>query len=114
MTHHPFPAEHDQQQAEALDILKGASAFILVHFPEEETTCENPFCVLMHQHRTTRIIASCSHRDLHHAVEAIGEEIVLTSAIDLLMNLSLPQREQIAALLREEKGAFFHLADDEG
>lgn len=109
---HPFPAEHDQQQAHALDILKEAGAFILIHFPEK-ATCDDPLCEVVHHHRATRIIASCSHQEFHHALEAIGEEIMIVSSIDTLMSLGPEQREQIAAILRHEEGALFRLGDDD-
>lgn len=110
---HPFPAEHDQQQAHALDALREAKAFILIHFKENEE-CDHPLCMVVHRHRKTRVIASCTHRDLHDAMEAIGEEIMITASIDTLMRLSPTQREQVAAMLREEEGAHFRLLDDEG
>lgn len=107
---HPFPAEHDQQQAHALDVLKQADSFVLIHFPEGE--CDNPFCGVMHHHRRTRVIASCSHRDLHHAMDALGEEVMLTASINALMELSPAQRKQVAAILLDEE-PFVRLDDDE-
>ena len=107
----PFLAEHDQQQAAALDILRGAKAFILVHFSEEEN-CSNPFCDIDHPHHSTNIIASCGTRDLHAAMNALGEELLLATSVEVLMRLDAPQRELIAALLRDEQ-PFLRLADDE-
>jgi formylmethanofuran dehydrogenase subunit B len=110
---HPFPAEHDQQQAEALEILREAKAFLLVHFTDSEDECENPLCGLMHSHRSTSVIASCSSQDLHHAMTAIGEEILITNSINTLMSLNPAQREMIAAMLRDDDGSFLRLRDDE-
>jgi hypothetical protein len=109
---HPFPAEHDQQQALALDALREAKAFILVHFEEGEE-CAHPLCPVVHNHRKTSVIASCSHHNLHDAMEAIGEELLITASIDALMRLNPTQREQVAAMLRNEEGAHFRLDDDE-
>ena len=109
---HPFPAEHDQQQAEALDILKGAGAFLLIHFEDGEE-CDSPFCEGSHVHRTTKVIASCSSQDLHHAMTAIAEEIQITESINTLMALSTDQREQVAALLRAGADSFIRLRDDD-
>lgn len=110
---HPFPAEHDQQQAEALEILKNADSFILVYFndtdPEE---CDNPLCGIMHSHRTTSMIASCASQDLHGAMNAIGQEILISTSVDALMALSESQRDQIAGLLRGEQ-PFLRVRDDE-
>lgn len=108
---HPFPAEHDQQQAHALDVLKEADSFILIHFPEKQ--CDNPFCEVMHQHRSTRVIASCANRDLHYAMEALGEEIMLTASINAVMALSLRQRKQVAAMLLDEEAESFVRFDDD-
>jgi hypothetical protein len=110
---HPFPAEHDQQQAEALEILRKAGAFILIHFSEGEP-CGDPDCVIDHsQISTTSVIASCSTQNLHQAMSAIGEEIMVTQSIETLMGLSDNQREQIAAMLRREEGSYLKLRDDE-
>ena len=109
---HPFPAEHDQQQAEAIDMLKEAKAFLLVHFsPGEE--CDNPFCAGTHTHRTTKVIASCASQDLHHAITAIAEEIQITESINTLLALNPDQREQVAAMLRQEDNSMLRLRDDE-
>jgi hypothetical protein len=112
---HPFPAEHDQQQAEALEILRGAGSFILIHFSDSEGgPCNNPDCVMDHEpHRTTSVIASCSTLDLHGAMTALGEEMMITQSIETLMNLGENQREQIASMLRHESGSFLKLRDDE-
>jgi hypothetical protein len=109
---HPFPAEHDQQQAEAIDVLKEAKAFLLVHFsPGEE--CDSPFCGGAHTHRETKVIASCTSMDLHHAMTAIAEEIQITESINTLMGLNQSQREQIAELLQAGADAFIRLRDDD-
>jgi len=112
---HPFPAEHDQQQAEAIDILRKAGSFILIHFHDTEGGhCGTPGCVEDHPSiRTTSVIASCSTEDLHRAMSSIGEEIMVTQSIETLMNLHPNQREQIAAMLRQEEGAYLRLRDDD-
>lgn len=112
---HPFPAEHDQQQAEAIDILRKAGSFVLIHFTEVDGgPCDNPECDLDHEaHTTTSVIASCSTRDLHLGMNALGEEMMITQSIEMLMGLSENQREQIAAMLRREEGSFLKLRDDE-
>jgi hypothetical protein len=112
---HPFPAEHDQQQAEALEILRHAKSFILINFSESDGgPCDNPDCAFDHEpHRTTSVIASCSSADLHRAMTSIGEEIMLTQSIELLMNLNDSQRNQIAGMLRHEEGYFMRLRDDD-
>jgi hypothetical protein len=44
---------------------------------------------------------------------SIGEEIMLTQSIELLMNLNDSQRNQIAGMLRHEEGYFMRLRDDD-
>jgi hypothetical protein len=113
---HPFPAEHDQQQAEALETLRNAPSFILITFSMSEGGhCSNPECVIEHEpHSTTSVLASCSSDDLHRAAIALEDEIMLTQSVQRLMRLSAPQRDQIAGMLRREDGYFLKLSDDEG
>lgn len=110
---HPFPAEHDQQQAEALDRLKGAKAFVLIYFEENEEECDHPLCGLLHRHRTTSVLASCSHRDLQLGMEALAEEIMVATSIETLMRLSPGERKQVAAMLRTGDKSFMRLEDDD-
>lgn len=104
---HPHPAEHDQQQAEALDMLRGAESFALLTFSDEgKNECMNPLCDAMHFHRCAKLITSCTPKDLRLAMESIGEEIMYSHAIEVLMNLEPAQREQVAEMLRHGGGAY--------
>jgi len=108
---HPFPAEFDQQQAEALEVLRDAKAFILIHFPERE--CDNPFCEATHHHEATRVIACCSNRQLGESMEALGEEMALIASLNMLMGLSDKQRKQVADLIRSGDRSLFRVHEDD-